>query len=164
MYTIENPFVIESEQAAAEILEYFNAFHDGFIKRIIIESQDLFSERLKGDFMSRSQTVTGEFNLKIDIAHYNYGAGETPANRGVCLLFDDFSDFLLELKPGLNEDWIINEILFNRISRPLDTDAAYNTKQFQFLWKKPVYDEKNGWTEKELSLFSFAKGIIWEED
>ena len=164
MFTIKNPFIIESDQSASEFLNYFNSFHDGFIKRFSLESGDFFSEGEKGDHLSRSQAVTSEFRLRIDIAHYNYGAGEAPFNRGVCLLFDEFQDFTFGFYSTDQQDWIINEIAFNRISRPLDSDPVYSMKQFEFQWNKPVYDKIQGWTEEKISLFSFSKALAWEED
>ena len=92
MYTIEKPFIIDSEDEAVKILDYFNGFHDGFIKKITLESNDYFSQDDMDDIMSRSQSVTEDIVLKLDIAHYNYGAGGPPVNRGVCLLFKDFYD------------------------------------------------------------------------
>ena len=164
MYTKDQPFVVDTPDDAAQILHYFHDFHDGFIKRISLESLDYFHEKTKGDVMSRSMTLTGEFQLKIDIAHYNYGAGEIPFNRGVCLLFDEFYDLDLKQMLGPEKDWMINEISFDRISRPLDTDAAYSEQLFQFCWKKPVYSHQEGWSENTLNLFTFSKALIWEDD
>jgi hypothetical protein len=64
-------FELSSADEAAKILDYFNGFHDGFIKRIVIESKDRINEDL-------SQTCTGVFEVEIDLAHYNYAAGHDP--------------------------------------------------------------------------------------
>lgn len=64
-------FAISCEAEAARALEYFNGFHDGFIKRMLFVSQDRIDEDL-------SQTCSGVFDVEIDFAHYNYAAGAEP--------------------------------------------------------------------------------------
>lgn len=164
MYTIEQPFIIDSEESTSRFLEHFNGFHDGFIKRIILESNDFFSQEDKDDIMSRSQTVTEEIVLKVDIAHYNYGAGGPPVNRGVILLFKDFYDLNCQVDRSQQTDWGIYEIKINSISRPLETDPNFSIKLFDFRWEKPVYEKEAGWYNSEKSLLKFSKAAAWEED
>ena len=64
-------FTVSSEQTAGSALDYFNGLHDGFMKRIVLVSQD----RIEPD---RSQTCTGVFDVEIDFAHYNYPRGAEP--------------------------------------------------------------------------------------
>lgn len=163
-YTAENPFLIEDEESAASILYHFNDFHDGFIKRVEIMSNDYFEQRDMSDIMSRSHIVTSKVELQIDIAHYNYGAGGPPFNRHVCLHFTEFYDLNLNIGISNRTDWIINEINMNKVSRPLDTDPAYAMRLFDFTMKRSVYDQETGWVQVEESLFKFANAIIWEED
>ena len=97
-------FAVSSLAEATRALEYFNGFHDGFMRRIVIDSQDKMHE----DF---SQDATGIFDVTIDFAHYNYAFKETstpneppfaPYNqiiraefRNVQDLFCDFSSAFL---------------------------------------------------------------------
>ena len=164
MYTIEKPFIIDSEESAGRFLTYFHGFHDGFIKRISLESNDYFSQENENDIMSRSQIVTEEIMLKVDIAHYNYGVGSEPVNRGICLLFKEFYDFNFLIERSQKTDWGINEVKINSISRPLDTDPNYSIKLLDFLWIKPVYDQETGWYYIENSLLKFSEAVTWEED
>lgn len=164
MYTIEKPYVIDSKESANIFLNYFHDFHDGFIKRITLESNDYFSQENKVDIMSRSQTVTEEIMLKLDIAHYNYGSLDVPVNRGICVLFKEFYDVNLVIKRSQKTDWGIHEIKINSISRPLDTDPNFSIKLFDFRWVKPVYDQETGWHYIENSLFKFSEAVAWEED
>jgi len=164
MYTIEQPFIIDSEESANRFLAYFHDFHDGFIKRITLESNDYFSQKNKDDIMSITLTVTEEIVLKIDIAHYNYGSINTPVNRGVCLLFKEFYDLNCQVDKSQKTDWCINEIKINSISRPLDTDSNFSIKLFDFRWIKPVYDPDTGWHYIENSLLKFSEAVAWEED
>ena len=64
-------FTVTATETAAGALDYFNGFHDGFMKRIVIESQDRIDEDL-------GQTYTGLFDVEIDFAHYNYPDGAAP--------------------------------------------------------------------------------------
>lgn len=163
-FTIDKPFLINSEEQTEEFLDYFNGFHDGFIKRIILESNDYFSQENEHDIMSRNQTVSNEVILKIDIAHYNYGTGEPPVNRHVCVLFRDFYDVNIGVKISTQTDWTINEIKINRISRPLDTDPNFSMKIFEIILERPIYDQVTGWSYIEESLLKFTQAVAWEED
>jgi hypothetical protein len=60
-------FELAAVEDAAQILDYFNGFHDGFIQRMVIESQDRINQDL-------SQTCSGVFDVEMEIAHYNYPA------------------------------------------------------------------------------------------
>jgi hypothetical protein len=64
-------FAVSSATEAARALEYFNGFHDGFIKRVVLDSRDEIAEDL-------SQSCTGVFDAGIDFAHYNYADGAKP--------------------------------------------------------------------------------------
>ncbi len=64
-------FELASVDDAVRILDYFNGFHDGFIRRMVIESKDSIHQDL-------SQTCTGVFEVEIEFAHYNYAAGADP--------------------------------------------------------------------------------------
>jgi len=61
-------FAVSSDATAAKALDYFNGFHDGFMKRIMFTSQDQIERDL-------SQACTGVFDVEIDFAHYNYPRG-----------------------------------------------------------------------------------------
>lgn len=164
MYTIEQPFIIDFEESASRFLTYFHDFHDGFIKRISLESNDYYSQKDENDIMSRSLTITEEIMLKIDIAHYNYGAGTHPINRGICLLFKEFYDLNLIIERSQKTDWGISQVKINSSSRPLATDPNYSIKLLDFRWEKPVYNQDTGWYYIENSLLKFSEAVAWEED
>lgn len=164
MYTKEQPFIIDSEESARRFLTYFHGFHDGFIKRIRLESNDYFSDKEQEDTINRTLTITEEIVLKVDIAHYNYGRGDHPVNRGICMLFIDFYDLNFKVEKSQKTDWSIYEIKINGISRPLDTDPKYSVKLLDFRWKKPVYNQETGWSNIENSLLKFSEAVAWEED
>ena len=66
--TEPSSFLVSSAAEAAKALDYFNGFHDGFMKRINIISSDEIDE-------DRGQSCTGLFEVGIDFAHYNYQDG-----------------------------------------------------------------------------------------
>ena len=97
-------FVIHSEESAARALDYFNGFHDGFIRRIVLESRDRIHEDL-------SQSCSGVFEVKMDISHYNYRDGAEPFhayNQIVRAEFRNAQGILLDLGEGFLGNTIIS--------------------------------------------------------
>ena len=91
--TEPSSFPVSSAAAAAKVLDYFNGFHDGFMKRINIISIDEIDE-------DRAQSCTGLFEVEIDFAHYNYQEGSAPfhpynqiVHARFCKVQDIFCDF-----------------------------------------------------------------------
>jgi hypothetical protein len=66
--------LLKTAEEAAAILEYFNGFHDGFIKRLTLNSFDYFESR-------GVQACSGRLDLELVIAHYNYRNGNLPRTR-----------------------------------------------------------------------------------
>src|SRR5215212_9758372 len=66
--------VLASPEEAEAVLDYFNGFHDGFIKRLTLISHDYFEAR-------GVQVCSGLLDLELEIAHYNYRDGEPPADQ-----------------------------------------------------------------------------------
>ena len=96
-------FAISSEQSGASALDYFNGFHDGFMKRIVLVSQDCIEPDL-------SQTCTGVFDVEIDFAHYNYPDGANPFyrhNQIVRTQFRNVRDIVADFSDGFLGNTII---------------------------------------------------------
>lgn len=55
-------FEVDSRASAEEALDYFNAFHDGFMQTIVLDSAD----RIEADL---SQSCSGLFQVTILFAH-----------------------------------------------------------------------------------------------
>lgn len=86
-------FEVNSAAAADSALDYFNGFHDGFIRRIEIVSRDRFEE-------IGAQTADGIYDVTIDFSHYNYRSGEEPfhpVDQIVEAEFGDVEDILVDL-------------------------------------------------------------------
>ena len=57
--------LITNLSEAEAVLDYFNGFHDGFIKQLTLISHDRFEAR---GVQASSERLT----LEITLAHYNY--------------------------------------------------------------------------------------------
>ncbi len=104
-----NRVVATLEQAEA-VLEYFNGFHDGFIRRLTLLSYDYFEAR-------GVQVCSGRLDLELEIAHYNYRAGEPPANQVVHARFTHVRHLSADM-PGTAAEWTIANVHFERETRP----------------------------------------------
>jgi hypothetical protein len=92
-------FEIRTGSNAREATDFFNAFHDGFIKSFEVLSDDEFED-------IGVHAVTGPLTLVIEFAHYNYDEGRTPAGRRIEARFERVR--LLELSfSGGESDWPI---------------------------------------------------------
>jgi len=88
---------------AESILDYFNGFHDGFIKQLTLKSQDEFKAW-------GHQFCTGELSLEIVFAHYNYAAGERPHTQRVEASFRQVKDLSINFS-GQPHEWSILNVL-----------------------------------------------------
>ena len=96
-------FTVSSAATAAGALDYFNGFHDGFMRRIVLTSQD----RIEKDL---SQTCSGVFDVEIDFAHYNYPRGAEPFHSHdqiVRAQFRSVQDILADFRDGFLGNTII---------------------------------------------------------
>ena len=88
---------------AKSILDYFNGFHDGFIKQLILKSQDEFKDW-------GHQLCMGDLSLEITFAHYNYAAGERPHTQLVEAKFRQVKDPSVNFS-GQSHEWSILNVL-----------------------------------------------------
>src|SRR5215470_3098824 len=104
-------YVVASAEQAAAVVEYFNGFHDGFIRRLSLISHDTFEDR-------DTHVTTGLLDLEILFAHSNYRAGEPPFDQLVQARFSRVRDLRMNFT-GQPTDWpIIN------IHLEIDTPSA----------------------------------------
>lgn len=96
-------FVVSSEESAMRALGYFNGFHDGFMKRILLRSHDEMAE-------DHGQSCSGTFDVEIDFAHYNYADGSEPFhpyNQIIRAEFRNARDILADFREGAPGNTII---------------------------------------------------------
>lgn len=98
---------------AKEALDYFNGFHDGFIKRLSIVSHDEFKSH-------HEQAFAGELDLEITFAHNNYQDGRRPYNQLVEARFNGVKDLRINFS-GKSYEWSINSISIGETNRLADT-------------------------------------------
>lgn len=153
---------IESEEQATEALKYFNGFHDGFLKRIELESQDSFQQD-GPEYTDRGHICSGRFSLLLDIAHYNYGHGWQPHNRLVCFEFRDVQDFCLDLHDHASHEWDIYEIHINSVTRPIVGTSDASEDALELLLTRSFFVRESKWEQRQQSLFSFKYAIVEEK-
>ncbi len=93
-------------------LEYFNAFHDGFVKSLSIQSHDVFERR-------GVQTCLGLLDVELLIAHYNYQQDTRPHDQLIRATFHGVTD-LAVLVSGLPYEWSIKYVAIAAATRCLD--------------------------------------------
>ncbi len=105
-----NRIIVATPEQAEAVLEYFNGFHDGFIRRLTLLSYDCFGAR-------GVQVCSGRLDLELEIAHYNYRTGEPPANQVVQARFTHVRHLSADM-PDNAAEWTIANAHFERGTRP----------------------------------------------
>ena len=94
-----------TDLAEAEIaLNYFNGFHDGFIKQFTLNSHDRFEAR-------GVQTSRERLTLEITLAHYNYQQDTKPVHQLIKATFFGVMNLSIDFS-GLSYEWSINHLSF----------------------------------------------------
>ena len=150
---------INNPADAEEVIEYFNGFHDGFIKRLEVTSRDTFALAEPGD-PSIAHELTGKFDVKIDIAHYNYGVdGLQPFDRAIRCGFFDVHDLCLDLRGVGESDWPIKVVEIEAAAgqesgAELNAEASSDRRfALVFHWSHLV---DNQWSTRSAQLLTFA--------
>jgi hypothetical protein len=94
---------------ANESLDYFNGFHDGFIKRLTILSHDEFEDR-------DTQQCRGAFDLEIVFAHCNYQADTRPHDQLIEAKFNRVADLSIAFS-GQSHEWAIINLSITEATR-----------------------------------------------
>lgn len=131
-------------------LEYFNAFHDGFIRRLALFSHDVFEAR-------GVHTLSGRLDLELDLAHYSYRDGEPPADQIVELRFAEVRDLWVDL-PYANGEWAIIDL---RVSSATRTEFGREEDCLQATMRHHRLDEGR-WTICEVLRFTFKAAEFTE--
>ncbi len=107
MYEIR---AVATPEEAEAVLEYFNGFHDGFIKQLTLTSYDYFEAR-------GTQVCSGRLDLELVIAHYNYRDGEPPPDQLIQARFTHVRHMHTDM-PGNAAEWSLMNVHFERGTRP----------------------------------------------
>jgi hypothetical protein len=95
-------YLLETAVEAEAALRYFNHFHDGFIRNLILRSHDRFEAR-------GVHVMSGQLDLEILFAHYNYRDGEPPADQLVAASFLEVRDVIADF-PLWHGEWAILDL------------------------------------------------------
>ena len=125
--------------------EYFNAFHDGFVRRLTVLSRDEFED-------IGVHALAGPLDLEIEFAHYNYGQGAPPAERCILARFAGVRCLHVEFT-GAESDWPIK-------SFELDESATNDGSFFGRLTQARLID--GAWSDAEAMSFCFDTGVLRE--
>lgn len=136
---------------AEQILDYFNGFHDGFIRQIALSSSDYFVQE-GPQVTDIAHRLTGRFNARIDIAHYNYQHGTQPAHRVVRCEFNNVKDFCLDLRDVASYEWPIKYVDMRPVLKPNEQGQRVSYFLLVLAWSKLL---DNRWTERKAQVLRF---------
>ncbi|HEY3473258.1 MAG TPA: hypothetical protein VGK56_01540 [Anaerolineales bacterium] len=130
---------------ALALLDYFNGFHDGFIKRLSILSRD--------EFVSRGeQHCSGELGLEIVFAHYNYENGKPPHDQLVEARFDGVKELAIDFS-GISYEWAIDSLMIAEIERSREGAGVEPCMRAILVQKR--LDKSRTWVRHEDVTFTF---------
>ena len=151
-------FLVSSAAEAAKVLDYFNGFHDGFMKRIQVTSSDGIDE-------DRGQSCTGLFEVEIDFAHYNYQAGNAPFhphNQIVHAKFCKVQDIFCDFREGFLGNTIVSLSVAPANRRKGGSTATELCLGLQ-LARHYYLEEFRRYELRQSQLFTFAEATFREE-
>ena len=136
---------------AESILDYFNGFHDGFIKQLTLKSQDEFKDW-------GHQLCTGELSLEIVFAHYNYAAGERPHTQLVEAEFRQVKELSINFS-GQSHEWSILNVLVRESTRIREDGSGEPCFRMVLLQN---HLEGDKWQPHEDLVFTFLEAAFYE--
>jgi hypothetical protein len=151
-------FELSSVQEAATVLDHFNGFHDGLIRRLVVESKDRINKDL-------SQTCSGVFEVEMDFAHYNYPAAVDPFHRYdqiVRATFRNVQDVFCDFREG----FLGNTILGLSVVREERSKGGETTVECCLglrLARHYYLKEERRYEVRECRLFTFTDAVMIEE-
>lgn len=154
-------YTIETARIAERVLEHFNYFHDGFIKRVELVSHDRFEQNGPA-YTDRAHVCTGMFDITLDIAHYNYGPGDQPYHRLITCRCEDVRDFALDLRGHQGHDWPITRIDIVEVTRANGFRPGEVEPALELRLLRPFLVDGKRWERREQSLFTFARATLEE--
>lgn len=149
---------LKTENDSHRILDHFNGFHDGFIHKLILRSYDEF-QREGPDVTDIVHQSTGLFDVRIDIAHYNYGQGTQPHDRIVRCFFKNVQGFCLDLRSRKSYEWPITNVEIPAGTRAVESGESEACFLLNILWSKLV---DQSWEVYTTQLLTFQEAEFEE--
>jgi len=131
---------------AKAVLDYFNGFHDGFIKRLSVISHDSFEER-------HVQSASQRLEVQITFAHHNYQQGARPANQLVTASFHSVMDLSVTFS-GLLYEWSVYELFIVGTTRTLEDSRTEPCLKASLLQSRLT--DNREWQRHEDLEFTFS--------
>ena len=136
---------------AESAIEYFNAFHDGFIRELRLSTHDRFPER--------GVHETGERpDLELVFGHYNYERDTRPADQLVRASFRGVMQLETELT-GLATEAAVKYVAIEDGTRRREDGSEEPCLRAVVVASRLDGDE---WREVEAIRFSFERAVIEE--
>lgn len=146
---------MSSVDEARAALGYFNGFHDGFMKRIAIVSQDDMDEEY-------AQSCSGRFDVEIDFAHYNYRFDDRPPyDQIVRAVFRDVQNIFCDLSEG----YVGNTILVLHVhaaNRRRGGTTTVEPAMALGLERNFLLEQHRRWESRRTDFFTFSKATFSE--
>lgn len=135
---------VRDPEDAALAVERFNAFHDGFIRELVLTSHDSFVDRHTHD-------TTGRLDLRLLFAHSNYDEGRPPFDQLVEVTFYDVRELAVSFS-GRPTDWPIDR---------LDLSVA-DADRLAARLAQPRLIDGTRWERVEAMAFTFSRARFEE--
>lgn len=148
-------FSLDTFAGARAGIEHFNAFHDGFVRRIEIVSADEFVDR-------DTQRCSGCLDLTIRFAHWNYdfAAGARPHHQEVEATFHHVRDLAMGVT-GAATDWSILRMAIAEAEALTTHDGGDEAARLRVeLWQHRFVD--SAWQEHSDLVFTCSGGLLRE--
>ena len=142
------PLRVTTAAEAAAVVAYFNAFHDGFIRRLTLVSHDVHESR-------DVHVTTGRLDLEIAFAHCNYREGAPPPDQIVEARFEQVAALAVAFT-GAPADWPILSLELGPAP-----DAAGGATFLAKLVQPRLVDNRR-WEHAEALTFRFASATFRE--
>lgn len=142
---------LKTEEDSRRIVDRFNGFHDGFIHKLILRSHDAF-EQEGTEVTDIAHHLTGRFDVRLDIAHYNYDQGIQPHDRIVRCLFKNVQDFCLDLRSRKSYEWPIKNMEMTAGTRLQESGEPEACFSLNILWSKLVDQSWEVYTQQLLTF------------
>lgn len=137
-------------EEAAAVVAYFNAFHDGFIRRLALVSHDVHESR-------HAHLTTGRLDLEIVFAHCNYRAGEPGPEQLVEARFERVVELTVQFT-GEPADWPISSFELE----PIAVTPAGGATAFAARLIQPRLIDNRRWEHARAMSFRFAAATFRE--
>lgn len=144
------PRTITTLEEATAALEFFNYFHDGFVRSITVTSADKFES-------GTDQILTGELTVELAIMHYNYGGALQPSDNPIVATFDEVKGLTADIT-GRDTDWSISELSITESTRALDSGGTEPCLRAALTQSR--LDENGEWTTNDDLAFTFRQATV----